>query len=131
MVKQWIFMVVLSIILALGCIFESTYINNSFKWLVNSLETLQIDVTEKQEQLDTEELIASAYSIHENWHKKLNALRCLVWHTWLKDIEVGLARIAVYIEENNYTETYAELASLIDCCAHYLDDFNVSLANVL
>lgn len=131
MVKQWIFMIVLSLILALGCILESTYINKSFNWLVNSLETLQIELTEQKEEIDTDELVAKAYQVHENWHEKLDGLRCFVWHTWLKDIEIGLARVAVYVEENNYTEAYAELASLIDVCAHYIDDFNVSVENIL
>lgn len=131
MVKKWIVMIVLSIALILGCIFESRYINRSFDWLINSLEVLQIELTENKEKIDTDELISKAYSIHENWHKKVKVLKCLIWHTWVKDIEIGLARIAVYVEENDYTEVYAELASLIDYCAHYSDDFRVSKENIL
>ena len=48
----------------------------------------------------------------------------------IKDIEVALARIAVYVEENDFTEAYAETASLIDYVAHYLDDFRVSTENI-
>ena len=48
----------------------------------------------------------------------------------IKDVEIGLARISVYIEENNYTEAYAEIAALIDFSAHYLDDFRISSENI-
>ena len=130
MVKKWIFMIVLTIILVLGCVAESVYVNNSFDWLINSLETVQIELTENKEKIDTEKLIGNIYDLHNNWHKKVKVLKCLIWHTNIKDVEIGLARISVYIEENNYTEAYAEIAALIDFTAHYLDDFRISVENI-
>lgn len=130
MVKRWIVMVVIMIALGVGCFLENRYINKSFNWLINSLESLQIELTENQEKIDTEKLIDDAYSIHEEWHEKVIVLKCLIWHTWVKDIELSLAKIAVYVEENDFTEAYAELASLVDYCAHYSDDFKISLENV-
>ena len=130
MVKKWVIMITLIIILTVGCFFEKKYVNDSLNWLINSLETLQIELTENKDKIDTEELIAEAYSIHNQWHKKVKLLKCLIWHTGIKDIEVGLARIAVYVEENDYTESYAETAALIDYIAHYLDDFRISVENI-
>ena len=130
MVKKWIVMIVLSIILVSACFFESKYINSSINHLINSLETLQIEITETKDKIDNETMIAKSYKIHNDWHDKLSHLKCLLWHTGLKDIEVGLARIAVYIEENDYTEAYAEIACLIDYLAHYLDDFKVTIDNI-
>ena len=123
-------MIVLSIILVFGCIFESTYVNRSFDWLINSLETIQIELAESKDKIDTEKFIDDTYNLHNEWHKKVKLLKCLIWHTNIKDVEVGLARISVYVEENNYTEAYAEIASLIDFSAHYLDDFRISSENI-
>lgn len=123
-------MITLSVILIVSCVVETTYVNNSFDWLINSMETLQIEITENKEKIDTKEIIDRAYGIHENWHKKVKVLKCLIWHTGIKDVEIGLARIAVYIEENDYTEAHAEIASLIDYAAHYLDDFEISVDNI-
>lgn len=131
MVKKWIVMISITVVLVIGCYFEERYITNSFKWLINSLETLQIELTENKESIDTEEFINKAYTLHEDWHKKVKVLKCIIWHTGIKDVEVGLARISVYIEENDYTEAYAELASLIDYCAHYLEDFSIATENIL
>ena len=130
MVRKWIIVIIITITLVFGCVFESSYVNSSISNLINSLETLQIEIKESKEKIDTDTLIEKSYEIHNKWHKKLAKLKCLLWHTGLKDIEVGLARIAVYIEENDYTESYAEIASLIDYLAHYLDDFKVSLDNI-
>lgn len=131
MVKKWIVMIILMSALVVGCIFENRFINKSFNWLINSLETLQIKLTETKDSIDSEELINEAYKIHEDWHDSVKGLKCVIWHSWIKDIEIGLAKIAVYVEENDYTESYAEIASLIDYCAHYLDDFQVSIENIL
>ena len=130
MVKKWIIMISLSLILIVGCIVESIYVNKSFEWLINSLETLQITITENKEQIDKEHIVKKSYEIHEHWHKKVKILKCLIWHTGIKDVETGFARISVYIEENDYTEAYAEIATLIDYTAHYLDDFRISIENI-
>ena len=130
MVKKWIVMIILAVVLFLGCYFESKYVNESFDWLINSLETVQVELTENKNKIDTEKFINSTYELHNQWHKKVKILKCLIWHTNIKDIEVGLARIAVYVEENNYTEAYAEIASLIDYSAHCLDDFRISTENI-
>lgn len=130
MVKKWIIMILLTIALVGGCIFESNYVNKSFDWLINSLETIQIELTENKDKIDTEDFIQDIYDLHNDWHKKVKILKCLIWHTNIKDVEIGLARISVYIEENNYTEAYAEIASLIDFSAHYLDDFRISAENI-
>lgn len=130
MVKKWIFMIILSIILVVGCVLESFFVNKSFDWLINSLETIQIELTENKDSIDSEKFITDIYDLHNEWNNKVKTLKCLIWHTNIKDIEIGLARIAVYIEENNYTEAYAEIAALIDFSAHYLDDFRVSFENI-
>ncbi len=130
MVKKWIIMIVLSIVLVVGCFFESNYIHKSFNWLINSLETLQIEITENKENIDSEELVKMTYQIHDDWHKRIGVLKCLIWHTGIKDVEVGLAKISVYVEENEYTDAFSEIASLIDYLAHYLDDFRISAENI-
>lgn len=131
MVKKWIIMSVLAIVLTVGCVVESIYVNKSFEYLINSLESLQIELTENKEKIDTKELIDKSFSIHENWHKRVKVLKCLIWHTGIKDVEVGLARVSVYISENDYAEASAEVSSLIDYLSHYSDDFVISWENIL
>ena len=130
MVKKWVTMLILSFILVTGCIVETVYVNNSFNWLINSLESIQIELSESKENIATEKLIKKTYEVHDKWQDKTNVLKCLIWHTGIKDVEIGMARIAVYVEENDYTEAYAEIASLIDYCSHYLDDFSISTENI-
>ena len=130
MVKKWIVMILLIVALVVGCVVESIYVNKSFDELVESLETLQVELDSSQDKIDLEKFIIKADSIHKKWHKRVKVLKCLIWHTGIKDVEVGLARIEVYIKENDYTEASAEISSLIDYLEHYSDDFRISWENI-
>ena len=104
MVKKWIIMISLMIILIVGCVMESLYVNRSFDGLIERLENFQIKLDENKENINLEELIYESKDIHNKWHTKVDLLKCLIWHTGIKDIEVGLAKISIYIEENDFTE---------------------------
>lgn len=129
--KRWIIILCFSIVLVVGGIFETRYTQSSLNWLINSLESLQIELSENKEKIDTEALIQKSYALHEEWTDKLKVLKCLIWHSGVKDVEITFARIAVYVEQNDYTEAYAECASAIDYVAHYLDDFKITIENIL
>ena len=131
MVKRWIIMIVIFVALVVGGIIETTYTQNTFKWLVNSLEAYEIELIENKAKVDEQKLIEKIYNIDNEWNKRVKGLKCLVWHSGVKDIEVGLARVAVYVEENNFTEAYAETAALIDYSVHCLDDFMITIENIL
>lgn len=131
MVKKWITMIILSAVLIFGCVFETMFVNKAFEKLINSLESLQIELSENKDKIDTEHLIEKTDTIHKEWRENSKALKCLIWHSGIKDIEIGMARIFVYVKENDYTEAYAEIAAIIDYCAHYLDDFSISSENIL
>lgn len=130
MVKKWIIMISLMIILIVGCVMESLYVNRSFDGLIERLENFQIKLDENKENINLEELIYESKDIHNKWHTKVDLLKCLIWHTGIKDIEVGLAKISIYIEENDYTEASAEISSLIDYLKHYSSDFDISWENI-
>lgn len=130
MVKKWIIMISLIAILIVGCILESTYVNNSFDNLIERLETFQIKLDKNKENIDLDDNIFESKQIHNEWHERVDLLKCLIWHTGIKDIEVGLARISIYIEENDYTEASAEISSLVDYLKHYSSDFDISWENI-
>ena len=76
MVKKWIVMISISILLIVGCIVESKYVHSSFSWLINSLETLQIEIKQEKEKIDNQKNLELAYDIHNEWHKKVKILKC-------------------------------------------------------
>lgn len=130
MVKKWIFVLSLMAVLTVSCVLEYRFVNNSFEYLHSKLIEYKQMIDQNKEQIDTEENIVYVQALHENWHKKSSILKALIWHTGIKDIEVGLSRIETYTSENNYTEALAELDSLIDYVMHYSSDFKLTFENL-
>ncbi len=123
-------MITISIALIAGCIIEGIFVNKSFDDLIDSLEAYQVKLDENKDKIDTDELIYEINEINENWTKKIKYLKSLIWHSGIKDIEIGVARLIVYVEENDYTEASAELSSMIEFLKYYSEDFSFAIENV-
>ena len=131
MVKKWIVILVITIGLCVGCVVEYKFVNNAFDFLHDELVEYKEMIALTQENIDTEENVLFVEKLHQKWHKKVKGLKSLIWHTGIKDIEIGLARIKIYTDQNDYKETLAELEGLIDYVRHYREDFTLSIENLL
>lgn len=131
MVKKWIIILIVSALLISGCILEGKYVNQAFDEIVDDLYTYQAMLKNSGEDIDNQENIDFIDNLHDEFHKLERALKMLIWHTGLKDVEVGMSRILTYVEENNKTEALVETNALIDYCEHYSLDFKISGENVL
>jgi len=130
MVKKWIVILSIIVFLVVGCIIEYKYINNAFEYLHNNLINYQELLDIDKENINTQDNVKYISNLHNNWHNKYKVLKSLIWHSGIKDIEVGLSRIKTYTQENDYTEAKAELQALIDYIRHYSEDFTFSLENL-
>ncbi len=130
MVRKWIVILSLMTILGVGCALEYRFVNKSFEFLQESLVEYKQMLCQNKEQIDTEENVLFVQNVHKKWHKKSKVLKALIWHTGIKDIEVGLSRIETYSSENDFTEALAELDSLLDYVSHYASDFKLAIENL-
>lgn len=131
MLKKWFVILSIIVVLAVGCLIESNFINGAFNGLEESLVEYKTRIEQTvEEEIGSDENIEFVQSLHADWHKKLKILKCLIWHSGVKDVEVGLSRIETYSAEKNKTETLAEINALIDFLAHYSDDFLVTIENI-
>ena len=131
MTKKLIAVLIFICIIAATGIFESNYIIKSFDGLSSTLTSIEAQLSQNEEIIDTEENIAILKQTHKNWQDRTKVLKFFVWHTGIKDVEVGLSRITSYTEQNNYEEAYTELNNLIDYCNHYSEDYRFSIQNII
>lgn len=117
--------------LALGCYYENKYVNRAFDNMVESLITFKTMLDESKDKIDIQENIDYLNNLHQSFHESEKALKALIWHTGLKDVEVGISRILTYVQEDDYTEALTETNALLDYCKHYSNDFEISLENIL
>ncbi|MBP3630570.1 MAG: DUF4363 family protein [Clostridia bacterium] len=120
----------IALIISMG-VFESNYIITSFDSLSAELVVIERTLASTPESIDTEENISTLKNLHHRWQHRTKILKFFVWHTGIKDVEVGLSRITSYTERNNYEEAYTELNNLIDYCNHYSEDYRFSIQNVI
>ena len=88
-------------------------------------------LTEDDGAIDNQENINFLKDIENNWDKQIKGLKSVIWHTGLKEIEIGLSRVITYTEENNFTEAMTELNAILDYLETYADEFKFSLENLL
>ncbi|MGN1258632.1 MAG: DUF4363 family protein [Christensenellales bacterium] len=131
MTKKLISVLALIVVVGFAGFFESNYIIKSFDYLNSELIQVMNDLSADPEHIDTKENVDNLKAIHTNWQKHTKVLKFFVWHTGIKEVEVGLSRITSYTEENDYTEAYVELNNLIDYCNHYSEDYRFSLQNII
>lgn len=131
MTKKFIAVLVFLLTIAIGGYFECGFVTKSFEELIGKLNEVKTELSITPESIDTPENVGKLVSIHEFWQDKTSVIKFFVWHTGIKDVEVGLSRITSYTEENNYTEAYVELNNLIDYCEHYQNDYKFSWQNII
>ena len=131
MVKKWILIFVIIAILLLGSFWEDNYVNSTFDYMVERLNTYESMLVNSQEDVNTQDNIGYLQDLHSSFHEKEKVLKMLIWHTGLKDIEVSISRIKSYVKENDFTEAITETRALIDYCEHYSLDFSVTMENIL
>lgn len=130
MLKKWIIVFSILALLIVGCIVEHKFINATFDDMTNNFEILQQKLDQNKEAIDSAEILDYLENLHDQFHQKEKVLKALIWHTGLKDVEIGISRIITYAENNDYVEAMAETNSLLDYCSHYGQDFKITLENI-
>ena len=130
MAKKWAVMIGIILIIVGVCVIETNYIQNSFNFLLNEMNTVETKIRADGENINLPENIIFLENIHTEWRKKSEVLKMIVWHTGIKEVEVNLSRIKTYVEENNSEEALVEVHQLQDFSKHYKDDFKITLSNI-
>lgn len=131
MTKKFIAILIFLIAIFVAGYFESHYITHSFDDLIGKLNDVKTELSLTPDSIDTADNVGTLNEIHDYWQTRTMVLKFFVWHTGIKDVEVGLSRITSYTEENNFTEAFVELNNLIDYCEHYKEDYRFSLQNII
>ena len=111
-------------------VLESLYIERTLIDLEKDLMSFETMLEVDKENINTFENLQRIEYITTKWHKSATKLKYLVWHTGIKDVEVGMSRIATYTHENDFTEAKVELNNLLDFARHYAEDFKILPENV-
>lgn len=130
MIKKWVIVLSILALLVVGCVLEYRFVNSTFEEMTVRFENVKAMLDQNQEHVDAEEILNYLDDLHNDFHQKEKVLKALIWHTGLKDVEIGISRIITYAKNNDYTEAMAETNGLIDYCKHYGQDFKITWDNI-
>ena len=130
MIKKWVIVLSVLALLVVGSVLEYRFVNSTFDEMTSRFESVKAMLDQNQEHVDTEEILSYLDDLHQDFHQKEKVLKALIWHTGLKDVEIGISRIITYAENNDYTEAMAETNGLVDYCKHYGQDFKITWDNI-
>ncbi len=125
MVKTLISTVIVALILTVGAIYESNFIQRQFDEFDTVVERLY-EKTDRQTAV-ADDVIAA----QKNWREKKRFLHAFIPHTEIKEIDLWLAETVILVRDEMWSEALSKLEVLKELSEQIPKTFLVSWENVL
>lgn len=125
MKKIIILLLILGLVLGFG-IWDLRKINHSSKDMINDIDKLANHVVNKE----WDNAISKYKAISSKWSKYENIWSIMIDHFEVDQIETSIARLKVYIEQENKSDSLAEISNLKVLIEHIPAKEAVTLKNI-
>ncbi len=125
MVKTLISTITVALMLTVGAIYESNFIQRQFDEFDTIVETLY-------EKTDSRTAVADdVLAAQKNWIEKKRFLHAFIPHTEIKEIDLWLAETIILVRDEMWSEALSKLEVLKELTEQIPKTFLVSWENVL
>lgn len=125
MVKTLISILVVSILLIVGSIYENDFINRQF----DELNTVLVVLYDK---IDSETATQDdVYAVQKNWLSKKKILHIFIPHNEIKEIDLWLSESATLVRDKEWKDAISKIEVLIELTEQIPKTFVLSLENIL
>lgn len=125
MVKTIITIIVTTLLLIGGAIFETNFITKQFDEFHNVLEVLYDKVDEQTATQD------DVYAVQENWLEKKKVLHVFIPHNDIKEMDLWLSESATLIRDEEWTDAISKIEVLKELSEQIPKTFVIALENIL
>lgn len=125
MVRSIISMLCVAVLLVVGAIFESKFINNQFDDFHDVLEVLYEKIDDKDATQD------DVYAVQENWLNKKKNLHAFIPHTEIKEVDLWLAETVTLVRDKEWTDAISKVEVLIELSEQIPKTFRLAFENIL
>ncbi|MBE5750003.1 MAG: DUF4363 family protein [Clostridiales bacterium] len=125
MVRSIISMLCVAVLLVVGAIFESRFINNQFDDFHDVLEVLYEKIDDKDATQD------DVYAVQENWLNKKKNLHAFIPHTEIKEVDLWLAETVTLVRDKEWTDAISKVEVLIELSEQIPKTFRLAFENIL
>ena len=125
MVKTFISMLVVSMVLIFGMVFESKFINKQFTDFNEVLCVLYEKVDEEVATID------DVYAVQQNWLKKKKILHVFIPHTEIKEVDLWLSESATLVRDKEWEDAISKIEVLKELSEQIPKTFSLKIENLL
>ncbi len=125
MVKTFISMIMVSIILVFGMIFENKFINKQFDEFNEVLCVLYEKVDNETATID------DVYAVQQNWLKKKKILHVFIPHTEIKEVDLWLSESATLVRDKEWEDAISKIEVLKELSEQIPKTFSLRIENLL
>ena len=125
MVKTFISMITVAIILFVGSILETRFIDKQFNEFNEVLCVLYEKVDDETATID------DVYAVQENWIEKKKYLHIFIPHTEIKEIDLWLSESATLVRDKEWEDAISKIEVLKELSEQIPKTFSLRLENVL
>ncbi len=125
MVKTLISILVVSLLLIVGSIYENDFINRQFDELSTVLVALYDKIDNETATQD------DVYAVQKNWLSKKKVLHIFIPHNEIKEIDLWLSESATLVRDKEWKDAVSKIEVLIELTEQIPKTFVLSLENIL
>ena len=125
MVKSVISIIIVSVMLVIGTIYETNFVNRQFKEFDSLLETLYEKVDDHTAVED------DVLAVQKNWIDKKMHLHVFVSHNEIKEIELWLAEAVTLVRDKKWEDAISKIEVLRELSEQLPKSFSISIENIL
>ena len=125
MVKTFISMIIVSMVLVFGMVFESKFINKQFTDFNEVLCVLYEKVDEEVATID------DVYAVQQNWLKKKKMLHVFIPHTEIKEVDLWLSESATLVRDKEWEDAISKIEVLKELSEQIPKTFSLKIENLL
>lgn len=125
MVKTVISIIIVSLIILVGSIYENNFVNRQFDEFHEVLSVLY-------EKIEDETAIEDdVYAVQKNWLDKKKVLHSFIPHNDIKEVDLWLAESATLVKDKEWEDAISKIEVLIELSEQIPKTFVLSWANIL
>ena len=125
MVKTFISILVVSLLLIFGSIYENNFIKTKFEDF-NSVLTVLYDKIDSESATQDD-----VYAVQKNWLSKKKVLHIFIPHNEIKEIDLWLSESATLVRDKEWKDAISKIEVLIELSEQIPKTFMLSLENIL
>ena len=125
MVKTLLTIIITTLILVGGAIYETNFITRQFNEFSNVLDVLYEKIDDQTATQD------DVYAVQQNWIEKKKVLHVFIPHNDIKEVDLWLSESATLVRDKEWKDAISKIEVLKELAEQIPRTFVIALENIL